>query len=232
MKLAILALAALLTACGGGGTDEDQRATAAIGCIPRVATVALFGDSTMRGPEDPANPNRPQALLQAGLDARFGIGAVRVQLHAFGGTEVFDLVAGARGFQRWPQGTEAVDLAVISFGVNEAMNGVTVERYSQGLQQVLDRRTTTVMLQTPTPVRAGGDDAFAAAMRQVANAAGIGVIEARGYVLGLPNWGALLSDGIHPSEALYAAIVRDVTLPAVAAAVAPIRCESALAAAA
>lgn len=125
-----------------------------------------------------------------------------------------------------------MDLAVISFGVNEAMNGVTVERYSQGLQQVLDRRTTTVMLQTPTPVRAGGDDAFAAAMRQVANAAGIGVIEARGYVLGLPNWGALLSDGIHPSEALYAAIVRDVTLPAVAAAVAPIRCESALAAAA
>ena len=228
MKAAAAALAAILTACGGGGDDEPMRATAAIGCIPRTATVALFGDSTMRGPEDPANPYRPQALLQAGLDARFGVGAVRVSLYAHGGAEVFDLVAGARGFAKWPAGADA-DVVVVSFGVNEAQNGVTLERYSQGLGQIATR---PLLWSTPLPVRAGGDEPYAEAFRAVARAHGGQIIEARGYVLGLPNWSALLSDGIHPSEALYAAIVRDVTLPAVAAAVAPIRCESARAAAA
>ena len=227
MKLAILALVALLTACGGS-TEDEPRAAAAIACTARVATVALFGDSTMRGPEDLANPNRPQALLQAGLDARFGAGAVRVTLHAYGGAEVFDLVAGARGFQRWPAGADA-DVVVVSFGVNEAANGVTLERYSQGLGQIATR---PLLWSTPLPVRAGGDKPYAEAFRAAARAHGGQIIEARGYVLGLPNWGALLSDGIHPSEALYQAIVRDVTLPAVAAAVAPIRCESARAAAA
>lgn len=212
----IAALAVLALAACGGGNEPDPVCPS-----PRHIVVALYGDSTMRGPEDTASPYRPQKLLQSALDERFGRGAVRVDLFAFGGTEVFDLVAGARGFTKWGPLTPHADVVVMNFGVNEAANGVTVARYRQGLTQVPHRG---MMLQTPGPMRAGGDEAYAQAMREVAREKGYPVIGSRAYVLSLPGWVQMLEDGIHPTGALYELIVRNVVAPAVGDRVAVLRC--------
>lgn len=216
LLITVIAMSVLALAACGGGSDPDP-----VCPNPRHIVVALYGDSTMRGPEDATSQARPQKLLQGALDERFGRGAVRVDLYAYGGTEVFDLVAGARGFTKWGPLTPHADIVVMNFGVNEAANGVTVARYRQGLTQVPH---PGMMLQTPGPMRVGGDEPYAQAMRDVGREKGYPVIDSRAYVLAMPGWVQMLEDGIHPNGALYELIVRNVVAPAVGDRVATQRC--------
>lgn len=77
----------LVLSCGGGGGDdggEDEN------CRPQPASIALIGDSTMRGAAEPASPFRTAALLQSAL------GVPVDDTYAIGGIKIADLLNGRR----------------------------------------------------------------------------------------------------------------------------------------
>ncbi len=233
-KTAALAACALAAGCGGGGDDAQPVPTSVPVCAPaEVVQIQLFGDSTMRGPENSESPFRVHKLVQADMDARFGAGTVVVKSEAIGGTKASDLVYGTRGFYAWPTGVTG-DIVVDNHGVNDAAasHRTPIATYKAELRIIASR--PGVMLQTPVPmntditdpaVGTAENDTYAEAMRQVAAETGAPVIEVHRYVLGLPHWKALLSDGIHPTPELYAMIARDVMAPALAQRVAVLKCQ-------
>lgn len=207
---------AVLGACGGGGSD----APAAPACVPQRVQVVLLGNSIMAGIGD-------DPTLRAMLAQAFGPDAVTVANRAIGGTEIGDIIVGRAGFAAWPQG--AGDVTVILDGTNEARRGTPLASFRTDLETVAAR--PLVVLVTPPPLDAtqplsnGADTApYAQAVRDVAAAHLVVPADAFAYTAALPGWQALLRDGVHPTDAFYAQLSRDVVAPAVIRAVAPLRC--------
>jgi hypothetical protein len=65
--------------------------------------------------------------------------------------------------------------------------------------------------------------AFCAAV--VAAELGLPLADVDAYVRSLPGWEAMIPDGVHPDAALLRLIADNVVGPALAARVAPLRCE-------
>lgn len=219
----------VLIGCGGGGSDAPEP----VACSPQTVAIQLYGDSTMRGPESVASPYRVQKVVQLAMDLRFGPGAVEVTSEAIGGTKAGDLIYGTRGFYAWPAGVTG-HIVVDNHGVNDAAasHRTPIETYKAQLRIIASRPGVT--LQTPVPmntditdpaVGTAENDSYAQAMREVAAEKGVPVIEVHRYVLGLPGWKSMLSDGIHPTPELYEMIARNVQAPALATQVALLRCE-------
>jgi lysophospholipase L1-like esterase len=90
---------------------------------PGPVRIQLFGDSTQWG-YDPTTERPvaqpPVALLQAAMDARFGVGRVLVTERAAPGTTSSDLVAGKDDRNRpWPREVNA-DIVVVTIDVPAA----------------------------------------------------------------------------------------------------------------
>lgn len=206
-----VALAALLAACGGGGTGEPAPA-----CQDSV-TVQLYGDSTQRAAFD-------WGYLQQELDARFGAGRVRLVDQAVSGTDSAQLVAGTDGTNPpWP-GNLAADIAVVNFGINDVRLGVSLDVYAQNMAAFAGATQARMIVETPNPVVVADDAPYAQAGRAAAAEAGVPVADVQAFVLGLRGWQSMLSDGIHPTHELQAAIAHAVTAPAIAAVAAPLLC--------
>jgi lysophospholipase L1-like esterase len=68
--------------------------------------------------------------------------------------------------------------------------------------------------ETPNPVTVDWPwPPYAAAMREVAAAQHAPVADVARWMLAQPHWQRRLTDGIHPDDATYGAIVREVLMP-------------------
>jgi acyl-CoA thioesterase I len=217
--LAALALTAL-TACGGGGSDNSQPKTpVAVSpvCVAKTVTIAVEGDSTNHGYDGYTgglNAHTPSMLLQSEMDARFGTGAVVVTDYSVSGTTATQAPV------------VVADEVIGNFGINDARLGEDINVYANALRQ-----QAATIIETPSPVSsdvyswASALPMYVDAAKDVAEERNVPVADVNAYVLGLPNWQAMLSDGAHHTEALDVLIIHNVLAPVVIAKIAPLRCQ-------
>jgi lysophospholipase L1-like esterase len=184
--------------------------------------VQLYGDSTQVAAYR-------WGYLQSELDARFGTGRVELVLQAVSGTNSQQLVAGTDGLNApWPDDLDA-DIAMVNHGINdEGYHRDDMATYAANMRlfAVGDGKARMV-IETPNPIAHWmniPDAPWADAGRQAAAEAGIPVADVQAYVLGLQGWEGMLTDGIHPSHELQAAIAKNVTAPTLAPIIAPMLC--------
>lgn len=174
--------------------------------------IQLFGDSTQFGYDGKTNrqvAHPPALVLQSLMDARFGAGAVIVTSRAVPGTTSAQLLAGTDGRNRpWPQDVDA-DIVVVNHALNDAHTLVPLKTYVDQL-----RRLHPTVYETPDAVTIGWPSpVYARAMRQVAAEQHAPVADVETWMLAQPNWRAHLPDGLHPDDATYGEIVRQVLMP-------------------
>jgi lysophospholipase L1-like esterase len=182
---------------------------------PRPVRIELFGDSTQWGYDGRTErqvPHPPAQVLQALMDARFGTGRVVVTERAVPGTTAGELLAGKDGRNRpWPQEVDA-DIVVVNHALNDANTHVPLRRYAETLA-----RLHATVYETPNPVTVAWNWApYADAMRRVAADQHAPVADVARWMLARPRWQATLVDGVHPDDATYGAIVREVLMPVLA----------------
>lgn len=174
--------------------------------------IQLFGDSTQFGYDgktDKQVAHPPAAVLQSLMDARFGAGAVIVTERAVPGTTSAQLLAGTDGRNRpWPQEVDA-DIVVVNHALNDADRHVPLTTYADQL-----RRLHPTVYETPNPVTVGWPSpAYARVMREVAAEQHAPVADVETWMLAQPHWRERLPDGLHPDDATYGEIVRQVLMP-------------------
>ena len=178
----------------------------------RPVRIQLFGDSTQWGWDGTTKlqvAQPPAALLQAAMDARFGAGAVIVTERAVSGSTSGALLLGTDGRNRpWPQEVDA-DIVVVNHGLNDGHLHAPLAVYRQQLALL-----HPTVFETPNPVTVDWDQpAYAAAMRAVAAQQHAPVADVDAWMRAQFRWQALLSDGLHPTQAGYRAIVLKVLMP-------------------
>jgi lysophospholipase L1-like esterase len=240
MRAIGLALCVALAGCGGGGSGPApspvsqsapiQSAPDAPKCVPlAVVKIQLFGDSTMVGIDGATRnvaPSAPGAALQAAMDRQFGMGSVTVEVRAVSGTSSVELMAGTDGEnQSWP-GSVVADIIVVNHGINDAVHSTPIDAYKKNLTAFAKAGPVT-LLETPIPNFGVPWDVqpYASAMRDVAASTGAKVIDTNAYFLGLANWQSYLPDGVHPVNEGYGLITANALIPAVAPAVAKLKCQ-------
>ena len=174
--------------------------------------IQLFGDSTQFGYDgktDKQVAHPPAAVLQSLMDARFGAGAVVVTERAVPGTASAQLLAGTDGRNKpWPQEVDA-DIVVVNHALNDAYTKVPLKTYADQL-----RRLHPTVYETPNPVTVGWPSpAYARVMRQVAAEQHAPVADVETWMRAQPHWQRHLTDGLHPDDATYGEIVRQVLMP-------------------
>jgi lysophospholipase L1-like esterase len=236
-NLCAAALCLMLAACGGGGSSAPATVaqsapiqSAPAKCTPvAVVKIQLFGDSTMVGIDGATRnvaPSAPGAALQSAMDRQFGMGSVTVEVRAVSGTSSVELMAGTDGENKpWP-GSVAADIIVVNHGINDAVHSTPIDAYKKNLTAFAKAGPVT-LLETPIPNFGVPWDVqpYAAAMRDVAASTGAKVIDTNAYFLGLANWQSYLPDGVHPVNEGYGLITANALIPAVAPAVAKLKCQ-------
>ncbi len=191
-------------------------ASALAGSQPAKAVrIQLFGDSTQFGYDgrtDQQTAHPPAAVLQSLMDARFGVGAVIVTERAVPGTASAELLAGTDGRNRpWPQEVDA-DIVVVNHALNDARTKVALTKYADQL-----RRLHPTVFETSNPVTIGWPSPrYARVMRQVAAEQHAPVADVETWMRAQPHWQRHLTDGVHPDDATYGEIVRQVLMPTLA----------------
>lgn len=182
-------LAACVAGCGGGaGADEAGTPTfAQKSCHGHVTTVSLLGDSTMLG---------TGILVQEAMTIRFGIESVAVTNYGIGGT--------TSGQAR----PHPADIVVANYGINDMRDGVSIAQFKANMVAI---HATIIETQSPVADRSFPEGGYVGATTSM----GIDVADTNAYVLSLPNWQAMLVDGVHPDDTLYADIVTNSLAPAI-----------------
>ena len=183
-------------------------------CLPaKPVRIQLFGDSTQFGYDgktgkQTAHP--PAVVLQSLMDERFGVGAVIVTERAVPGSASAQLLAGTDGRNRpWPQEVDA-DIVVVNHALNDADTKVPLQKYAEQL-----RRLHPTVYETPNPVTIGWPSPkYARVMRQVAAEQHAPVADVETWMRAQPHWQRHLTDRLHPDDATYGEIVRQVLMPA------------------
>lgn len=239
LTLGIVSLAALMSGCGGGGSAVSSPVVSPIqptvpACIPlSPVKIQLFGDSTMWGYLASGGGVRaaiyPEVALQRLMDAEFGQGAVKVTTRAVSGTMASQLVAGTDGHNAaWPKPVDA-NIVVINYGINELRHGVPVATYRASLESLsVVPASVQVVFQTPFPMfdSAAPNQSYADAMRDVATARSLPLIDAMPYLLALPSWRTqYATDGFHATAAGYELVATNLQYPLLSRLVKPLLCK-------
>lgn len=174
--------------------------------------IQLFGDSTQFGYDgktDKQTAHPPAAVLQSLMDARFGAGAVIVTERAVPGSASIQLIKGTDGRNKpWPQEVDA-DIVVVNHALNDAYMKVPLAQYAAQLRQL-----HPTVYETPNPVTIGWPSPkYARVMRQVAAEQHAPVADVETWMRAQPHWQRRLTDGLHPDDAMYGEIVRQVLMP-------------------
>jgi len=235
MRAIGLALCVALAGCGGGGRGPApspvsqsapiQSAPDAPKCVPvAVVKIQLFGDSTQWGFDGETQAqafHNPTDSLQNLMNARFGVGAVKVEDRAVGGTTSKQLFYGTDGLNKpWPQSVDA-DITVMNFGVNDSAWSVPFNDYVSYLSQM-----SPTVFETPNLTTNGSPiDQYAQGMRDVAASLHKPVADVTAYMHSLPDWQSYVKDGVHPGDTLYALISYNVLYPTLEPLMAKLKCQ-------
>jgi lysophospholipase L1-like esterase len=220
-----------LSACGGGGgggsaPTETTQATPAP-AAPKTVLIEEYGDSTTAGLQifngvPSYTANSEPVDLQNDLQQQFGP-SVTVTNHGISGTQASELLSGAHGFGLpWDQQMAAskANIVTLNFMRNDAdycgvpTAGETCdppEQYAQVLTQLIQIARShgkQVVLYEPDPTAfSDGNSAielYLVQLKSVVSEQQVPVVFTWEYAQGLPDYASLLSDGVHPTDALYA----------------------------
>jgi lysophospholipase L1-like esterase len=165
-----------------------------------TVTVLLNGDSTAWGYEPKGGGARtavyPELALQQAMDVRFGVGTVLVRTGAVSGTTSTDALVQPRD----------ADIVVYNSGINDVAYGHGESQYWKNLR-ILALEVPGAVFQTPLPVF-GTLRSYDEIMRAVAIENAVPLIEARAWAEAMGDWWAYATDGVHPSSAGYAELVK------------------------
>ena len=218
---------------GGGGGSSDSAAKSPSAPAPAKAiNIDAEGDSTMAGVQNfvgtfagasySFTENGPTAVLQAELRSTFD-NTVTVENRGVGGSSVCQRIIGDPA--RYKE-TLAVSLAsdkaqivIGNWAINDADSHMSESpsQYQQCLEQFVDivrASGKTPVLEEPNPVlgavyypaEPGAYDSlpnYVAIMNAVAQEKGVLLIQQYNFIQSLPNWKSMLTDGVHPTDALY-----------------------------
>jgi acyl-CoA thioesterase-1 len=231
MKSAIktLFVAALLTvvvsACGGGGGGSAQPTAAVQPASPKPVTVLWAGDSTSVGYElingTYVRTGIVDQDLQTDLQTQLG-NTVTLSNTGIAGSTLEQLLAGTDGFpQPYAQFIAASNgnPVIENFALNEA--GESPSQFQQSLITFItltEQAGKKPILEEPNPACVAGTmnqeliygngltmAAYVAVIDQVAQSYNLPLIKQYEQIKAMPNFCALMSDGIeHPGNALYA----------------------------
>lgn len=207
-----IALTALLSACGGGGSTPTTAAPAPAVCKP--VRIQLFGDSTQWGLDGATKARAtvyPELALQQAMDQAYGYGKVIVSTRAVEATTSTDLVNGTDRLNKpWPGSVDA-DIVVMNHGTNDDLKSTGIELYKANLR-ILARAPAVVVFETHIP-DFHRDNGYADAMRQVATELRMPLIDTNAYAKSIANWDQYTPDYVHPNSDGYSLIARNVKMP-------------------
>ncbi|KVU18310.1 SGNH/GDSL hydrolase family protein [Burkholderia ubonensis] len=223
-----IALVCALSACGGGG-DGATAPIAAKQPTPAPAKTILieeYGDSTTHGLQifngvASVTPNSEPVVLQQLLQQQFGP-AVTVSNEGVDGTEAAQLLNGTdKKHLAWDQQMTAskADIVTLNFMRNDSFyNSVpqpglpqtSPEEYGRILTQLVQiarAHGKQVVLYEPNPVAFPEGNAamlkYLEQLKKVVIEQQVPVVFNWEYSQGLADYPSLLSDGVHPTDALY-----------------------------
>lgn len=176
----------------------------------------MWGDTHINGVSMQANPTAPQALqstLQSMLGPRYQVTVINDGVRRanacwrIDGLGVYSKKL-ADDLVRSP-----AQVVIENFGINDSNAAVAPETPDQYLAclgafiDIVRAAGKTPVLEEPNPVDgvsyAEALTDYVEMIHVAAKSKGVTVIEQYGYIKSMPNWPALLSDGVHPSQALY-----------------------------
>ncbi|GAB7525312.1 SGNH/GDSL hydrolase family protein [Paraburkholderia sp. 2C] len=214
--------------CGGGGGGADISSAGAAPPVPKSVLIETYGDSTTAGNEliDGVyvnTQNSEPAVLQRLLQAQLGP-SVTVSNQGVGGTEASQLLNGTDGVHpTWANQMAMSKAAIVTlnFGLNDAYysqvptTGFPAESpsdFANAVTQLVQIATTmgkkvVIFEPNPTcvPVRANVLGAYVQALQGVASAQNVPIVNEYSAIEAMPNWQSMLTDCLHPGDALYAA---------------------------
>lgn len=211
--------------CGGGGGGSSA-SPVDTSMPPKPVAITAEGDSTMMGLQrvDGAyvtTTNSAPAILQAKLQASLG-SSVTVENHGIGGTTICQRINGTAPYTLTLAQELSTDQSKIVLGnwlINDSsdQSTETPTQYQQCWEQFVDtvRAAGKIpLIEEPNPVIGSVFSAsdptvyqnfpnYLSIMRSVAQAKGVTLIAQYDYIQTVPNWQGMLTDGVHPSDALY-----------------------------
>ena len=215
-----------LCACGGGGGSPAE-APAVQQPVVKSVLIEAYGDSTTQGFQTVngagvLTPNSEPAALQKLLQAQFGP-SVTVSNQGVSGTEASQLLNGTDGVHgSWlnQMASSKADIVTINFELNDAFfskvptPGAIPESpsdyasYMTQLVQVAKAAGKHVILFEPNPtiepLRVSLAPSYLVALQSVADAQNVPLVPEYDAILSTPNWQSMLTDEVHPNDALYA----------------------------
>lgn len=211
-----IAVSVALTACGGGGGSSSADSASKQMSTPAQIAVSIDaeGDSTMYGLESingtfVQSPQPVPALVQASLRAQFGINITVENKGSPGANLRFEL-QGTDNYSS-PLATrlaaDSSQVVLENFGINDSF--LSEDEFRSNLVQFIvavRAAGKTPVLEEPNPVCQGHEtlDQLVAVLGDVAAQNNVVLIKQYDYIKSLPNWQSLLTDCVHPSDALYA----------------------------
>jgi lysophospholipase L1-like esterase len=202
--------------CGGGGGSSPVPQSLDInGPIPAAQQVGIDaeGDSTFYGTQVingvlSRTPNNPPAILQKDFGS-----STTVTNSGVGGATITQALNGIAPRYSAPLASRLASLSpklvLSNFGINDSEVGdETAYRNSLNTWiSTVRSMGATPILEEPNPVCDATHpklDAFVVILRDVAAQQGVTLIAQYDYIKSLPNWQAMLTDCVHPTDALYA----------------------------
>jgi lysophospholipase L1-like esterase len=219
------AVLALLAGCGGGSSQTQPTAASQAASSPASSPVMAptiaadividaEGDSTMYGLEtvggqfvQSAHP--VPALVQEQLRVWFGPN-VTVNANGSSGANLNFELQGTNNYST-PLSTRLAAsrarIVIENFGINDAY--LPLETYRANLIQFVDTVRASgklPVLEEPNPVCVGHEtlDQLVSILNQVAIDKAVPLVKQYDAVRALPGWQAMLTDCVHPNDALYA----------------------------
>lgn len=206
-------LTTVISACGGGGSGGSSPAQEP---AHKAATIDAEGDSTMAGYEMIDGQfvriaNSVPVQVQAILREQFGP-TVTVENNGVASSTTFSSLNGlAPNTVPFAQriAADPAQVVLTNYALND-MGARTLEEYASDLAVwigAVRAAGKTPVLEEPNPVCNENSallDTFVNQMRLVAQQQGVTLIAQYDYIKLLPNWQAMMTDCVHPGDALYA----------------------------
>nr|WP_269764566.1 SGNH/GDSL hydrolase family protein [Burkholderia ubonensis] len=226
----------------GGATPQSSAeppTVASTPTAPKSVLIEAYGDSTTLGWVGVGNGGfvttaNEVTQLQAKLQAKFGQ-TVTVSNQGIGGIEASQILNGILGANSpWADMMmkSKAQIITLNFGLNDAYYAKTPkkdvqletpESYASIMTQLVqDARAAgkQVVLFEPNPtcepIRESAMQDYVAALRRVARDQNVPLVAEFDVIMQMQGWQSMLSDCLHPSDALYD-IKANLELPAISA---------------
>jgi acyl-CoA thioesterase-1 len=215
--IALVVCGASINTANGASNDSAPASDAAT----RIIVIDAQGDSTMWGFQTANHFSKswqtsanPPALLQSALQARFGLNVI-VRNNGVPGATIVDREKGINAYKETYAQSVAespAHIVIVNFALNDADRHVAEppEMFRAYMTQFIKESQAAgriVVLEEPNPVSHAVSlpavPLYVDVVDDLAKEFGLPLIRQYADIRDMPNWHALLIDGVHPTDALY-----------------------------